>query len=152
MLAMAVDKSITMIPSGRLEILLAPSQRAADTAQGPEDPRLVTIGELVANDRCIGRLSFIVPDVPAGNYVLVAHCAECRPGMVFFDTCDPKPELAEQADGRGTVFTVGQFTVASGAALSRTGSPLLPAIGSALLLLALGAGLLLRVRRRPPQP
>lgn len=149
--ATSIDRSIEPIPSGRLEILLAPSQRAADTARGPNDPRLVSIGELVAKKRCVGRLSFTVPDVAAGDYVLVAHCAECTPGMVWFDDCGRQdPELAEEASGPGTVFTVGEFTVTAGSRLARTGPLIVPALGGAILLAALGMALLLSLRRTRP--
>lgn len=146
--ATTVDESLAMIPSGRLALFLAPTQRAADTARGTNDPRLVSIGELMANERCIGRLSFTVPDVAAGKYVLLAHCAECTTGMVFDDSCSPDPELAEQASGPGTFITVGEFTVTAGSRLARTGTSISHLIGGAILLAALGMALLSVQRTR----
>lgn len=147
--ATTVDESMAMIPSGRLALFLAPSQRAADTARGLNDPRLVSIGELVANERCVGRLSFTVPDVAEGKRVLLAHCAECTTGMVFGDSCRPDPQLAEEASGPGTFITVGEFTVTAGSRLPRTGTSILPALGGAIVLAVLGIALLRRTA--PPR-
>jgi hypothetical protein len=150
-IARAVERSLVLIPSGRLEIFLAPSQRAADTARGPEDARLIRVGELVANGQCGGRLSFTVPHVAAGEYVLAAHCAECTRGMIFPSTCTPDPELAEQASGPGTMITVGRFTVTGGSALPRTGDSPLPGIAFAIVLASIGIGILAGSRSRMPQ-
>lgn len=145
--AVTVDESMTLIPSGRLQLLLAPSQ-AADKVTRLDDLRLAPIGVLVADKECFGHLSFTVPQRRAGNYVVVAHCAECRPNMTSGDSCSPEPELAEEATGRGTMFTVGDFEVSAPPVLPRTGISALTSIEGALVLSLLGTVLLTIAARR----
>jgi hypothetical protein len=54
-------------------------RRSADTVTSPDDPDLVRIGELVVDADGNGRLSFIVPEVDAGDYVVMAFCPACAP-------------------------------------------------------------------------
>jgi hypothetical protein len=83
------------IPSGRVIVLLAPSNQVADAAKGPSDPSLVRFGVMRADGADVGHFSGRVPDVKPGSYIAVAYCRECATG--------------------GTVFTVGEFEVAGGA-------------------------------------
>lgn len=82
-----------LIPSGRLSLFLVPATEA-DSVESPDDPRLTPIGELVADAKAVGRITFRVPDIPAGRYMTVAYCEECGNG--------------------GTVFTVGPLRVIVG--------------------------------------
>jgi hypothetical protein len=43
----------------------------------PDDPHLVQIGELVVDASGNGRISFHVPVVKPGNYVLMVFCPSC---------------------------------------------------------------------------
>lgn len=99
------------IVSGRVVVLLAPSDRVADVARGLRDPRLVTFGVMVADAADVGHFTGTVPKLEAGSYVAVASCPKC-PG----------------------VFTVGEFQV-TGTRLPRTGPAmsLWLVIGSALV-------------------
>lgn len=94
---------MTGILSGRVVVLLAPSQRVADTARGPKDARLVRFGVMTADEKDVGHFTATVPNVEAGSYIAVAYCRGCIEG--------------------GSLFTVGEFEV-TGAVLPRTGRPL----------------------------
>jgi hypothetical protein len=50
---------------------------AADAVASPEDPHLVQIGELVVDASGDGRISFQVPVVEPGNYVVMVFCPSC---------------------------------------------------------------------------
>ena len=50
---------------------------AADAVATPDDPHLVQIGELVVDASGNGRISFHVPVVEPGNYVLMVFCPSC---------------------------------------------------------------------------
>lgn len=114
--------SMEFIPSGRLSLFLAPASEA-DSVKSPDDPRLVPIGDLVADAADVGRITFKVPNIPPGRYMTVAYCEECASG--------------------GTVFTVGPLKVIAGSAATGgtsgedpTGSAL--PIGAILAAVALG--------------
>lgn len=89
------------ITSGRVTVFLAPSNRAADLATGPKDPRLVRFGVMKADEKNVGHFTGTVPHIEAGSYIAVATCRECAVG--------------------GSVFTIGEFEV-TGAVLPVTGS------------------------------
>lgn len=117
------------IPEGtNLEIFLADSQRIADRARGPHDPRLERFGVLRVDDEGAGRFDGTVPDVDPGHYVAVAYCRSCT--------------------GDGSTFTVGDFTV-SRATLPTTGSSPFGLVSLALVIL--GAGLLFARFGSPPR-
>lgn len=123
----ASDESGVPLPnSADLKIFLAPSQRAADRARGPRDPRLTGFGILRVDDAGVGRFSGTVPDVAPGAYVAVAYCRSCTAG--------------------GSTFTVGEFRV-SGPILPATGSSTEGFIRGALVLLT--GGLVASLRSRP---
>jgi hypothetical protein len=84
----------------QVPILLAPTQRIADHAMDPSDPRLSAFGRMSADAGDIGHFIGTVPNIEPGNYVAVAYCRECIPG--------------------GSMFTVGEFRV-EGSPLPRTG-------------------------------
>lgn len=52
---------------------------AADAVTTPDDPRLVRIGELVVDASGNGRISFRVPHVEPGDYVVMVFCPGCAP-------------------------------------------------------------------------
>lgn len=112
------------ITSGRVTVLLAPSNRVADFATGPKDPRLVRFGVMTADEKDIGHFDGIVPDLSADLYIAVAFCRECAEG--------------------GSVFTIGEFEV-TGAVLPRTGMPIALWLTIGASLLALGYGFRLGV-------
>jgi hypothetical protein len=86
--ARTVGASMSLIPSGHLPVFLAPAA-VADSIRSPGDPRLVSIGELVADNANVGHLVFVVPELRPGAYMTVAYCKPCG----------------------GTIFTIGPFTV-----------------------------------------
>jgi hypothetical protein len=86
--ARTIDASMSLIPSGRLAVFLAPA-RVADSIKSPTDSRLISIGELVADEAHVGHLAFVVPELRVGAYMTVAHCKPCG----------------------DTMFTTGPFTV-----------------------------------------
>ncbi len=51
----------------------------ADAVTSPDDPHLVRIGELVVDAAGNGRISFRVPHIEPGDYVVVAFCPSCSP-------------------------------------------------------------------------
>lgn len=125
--------AMALIPSGRLSLFLVPSA-VADTVESPEDPRLVPIGDLVADAREVGRVTFTVPNLSPGKYMTVAYCAECATG--------------------GTIFTVGPLKVEASGVMNedqeRSADDSLPILAVVAVLGALallGLGLALRVRR-----
>lgn len=120
------DESGTILPgSADLEIFLAPSQRAADNARGPRDPRLTFFGNLRVDEQGVGRFTGTVPDVVPGDHVAVGYCGGCSPA---------------------STFTVGEFSV-SGATLPTTGSPSGGRVWFAVLSIATGVLALVLVRR-----
>ena len=67
-------------PGGHFDLYLAPSQRVADRLSGkgrPHDERLVPIGRLEARGSGVSRLSFTVPDISPGTYVVMGFCRQC---------------------------------------------------------------------------
>lgn len=112
-----VGAGMTGIASGRVSVFLAPSNRGADLATGPEDPRLVRFGVMTADENDVGFFVGTVPDIDAGLYIAVATCRGCAVG--------------------GSVFTIGEFEV-TGAVLPRTGIPLMVWMGAGLALLCMG--------------
>lgn len=106
------------IASGRVEVFLAPSNRAADLARGPGDSRLTQFGVMRADSGDVGRFKGVVPQLAPGSYIAVAYCRECAVG--------------------GSIFTVGEFRVA-GAPLPATGRSLSLATFLTGILLVLGS-------------
>lgn len=111
------------ITSGRVTVFLAPSNRVADLATGPKDPRLARFGVMTADEKDIGHFDGIVPELSRGLYIAVAFCRECAVD--------------------GSVFTIGEFEV-TGAVLPRTGIPIALWITIGASLLASGYALRLR--------
>lgn len=132
-----VDASMVMITERRLALFLAPRD-VADAITSPRDSRLTAIGELRGDPDDVGRLAFIVPELPPGPYEAVAHCRSCE-----------------------TTFTIGTLRVTPGAAplpgtsgepeTEATGSWLSPAVAATtaatVLVLAVTVGLAVRRRR-----
>lgn len=117
------------IASGRVVVLLAPSDRAADQATGLTDPDLVRFGVMTADDGEVGHFTGTVPAIEAGSYVAVAFCRDC---------------------GGGGVFTIGEFRV-TGSSLPATGGAFtLWVIVGSLSLLG-GASLLFRFPSSRPR-
>lgn len=114
------------ITSGRVTVFLAPSNRVADLATGPEDPSLVRFGVMTAGEKDVGYFAGTVPAIDSGSYIAVATCRECAVG--------------------GSVFTIGEFEV-TGAPLPRTGIPLVMWMAVGLSLMTCG-GVLLRRREQ----
>lgn len=101
-----VGPAMSLIPSRSLSLFWA-DETAAQATQ-PNSSQLLFIGDLVGDEANVGRITFPVPDVPPGRYVLIAHCRECA--------------------ANGTSFHVGQFVVlptqvSDAAMLSLTSSP-----------------------------
>jgi len=55
------------------------AKAAADSVTSPEDPGLIPIGELIVDEGGNGRISFLVPQVEPGDYVVIAFCPSCAP-------------------------------------------------------------------------
>ena len=70
------SSSMESIRTGRFRLFLAPSQRVADNARSPEDPRLIRL-PLVSKGRV---LKFRIPRVSPGRYIVVSHCKKCIAG------------------------------------------------------------------------
>lgn len=49
----------------------------AQQVRSPTDPRLVELGRLSVDRRGIGRLGFVVPNVPPGDYATLIYCRPC---------------------------------------------------------------------------
>lgn len=120
------DASMSLVPSDRLAIFLAPSQEVADAVSSPHDERVQRFGTVTADERNIGHFEGEVPRVAPGTYVAIGWCRACG--------------------SDGVMLTVGTFRVVS-SQLPVTGLRLLWLMPTALLLLSLGA-LLLRGSRR----
>lgn len=108
------------IASGRAVVLLAPTDRLADSATGLNDPDLVRFGIMTADGDDVGHFTGTVPAIAAGSYVAVAFCRDC---------------------GGGEVFTIGEFRV-TGSSLPATGGAFTPWLIVGSLSLLGGASLL----------
>jgi hypothetical protein len=53
------------------------SQTAADQVTSPNDPHLIKIGRLVIDAAGNGRITFVVPQVDPGSYVVMVQCPSC---------------------------------------------------------------------------
>jgi hypothetical protein len=51
----------------------------ADSVTSPDDPNLIEIGELVVDAAGNGRISFRVPQIEPGDYVVMVFCPDCAP-------------------------------------------------------------------------
>lgn len=65
-------------PLDPLRTFLIRAAEAEDITE-PMDPRLVEVGRLIVDASGNGRLTFVVPDVAPGAYVVMAHCPSCAP-------------------------------------------------------------------------
>ena len=108
---------MTGVPSDRVSVFLAPSQRIADAARGPRDRRLTRFGIMTADPADVGHFRGRVPSLGPGQYVAVAFCRSCVPG--------------------GSLFTVGRFDV-GGPTLPRTGDSISVIFGLAICALFAG--------------
>jgi hypothetical protein len=99
------------------------SAAAADDVTSPNDPHLIRIGRLVIDAAGNGRVTFIVPPVDPGRYVVMVHCPSC----------------AEFSFGR-TMLSVGGFRVTTPPPATDT-EPSRPVPGNTTLV-AIGAGVL----------
>ena len=90
---------------------------------GPNDPHLIRIGRLVIDAAGNGRVTFIVPPVDPGRYVVMVHCPSC----------------AEFSFGR-TLASVAGFRVTTPPPPTAT-EPSRPMLGNTSLV-AIGAGVL----------
>lgn len=52
---------------------------SAGLVTSPDDTRLIEIGQLVVDPAGNGRLTFVVPRIDPGGYVVVVHCPSCAP-------------------------------------------------------------------------
>ena len=119
------------IASGRVVVLLAPTDRLADSATGLNDPDLVRFGVMTADDDDVGHFTGTVPAIEPGSYIAAAFCRDCG--------------------GEG-VFTIGEFRV-TGSALPATGGAVAPWLIVGCLLFVLGGSFLTyseTISRRPP--
>lgn len=107
---------------------------AADSATSPDDPGLIAIGELVVDAAGNGRISFSVPQVEPGDYVVIVFCPSCAPFSAG-------RTMAPVADFRVTSSLPATDTVP----VDSVGWSGLSAVFAALLLLAV---VLLAVLRR----
>ncbi len=99
------------------------SQDAADQVTGPNDPHLIKIGRLVIDDARNGRITFVVPQVDPGSYVVMVQCPSC----------------AQFSAGR-TMLPVADFRVTASPPATDT-EPSRPASGNTTLV-AIGAAVL----------
>lgn len=108
----------------------------------PDDPRVVSLGELVANRAGVGRISFAVPRVSPGRYTTRLFCLTCGS---FLPQYNP-PIKAGQ--------TVGVLRVTASGAKKGDGTPLLraAAVGGGGALLVTAGMVALLWRRRPRDP
>lgn len=77
--AETVGPAMSLIPSRKLKVFLAP-ESIADRIRSQNDKRLVGIGDLLADEKDVGRMEFVVPPLPVGTYVALAWCRECGSG------------------------------------------------------------------------
>ena len=124
----------TLADAPPLRVFLAPAD-AADEITSVDDGRLVLLGRLRVDAGGNGRLRFVVPDVPAGEYATLTHCVPCAASSAG-------RELLPTGPFRGPFIVLG----------SETGSrfPLLAVAlgaGGGGFVLLLGIGWVLRRRR-----
>lgn len=112
-----------MVPSGRVVILLSPTNRIVDRAVSPNERGLTRFGVVKFDGSGAGRFEGRVPPLQPGHYIAGGYCKSCQPG--------------------GTIFTVGEFVV-QGGALPRTGHSIQPILFMALAMLAVGLAMLKR--------
>lgn len=55
------------------------TRAAVDAVTNPDDAALIEIGDLIVGADGNGRMSFVVPQVDPGDYVVMAFCAACAP-------------------------------------------------------------------------
>jgi len=55
------------------------AKAAADSVSSPDDPGLIAVGELIVDAAGNGRISFRVPQVEPGDYVVIVFCPSCAP-------------------------------------------------------------------------
>lgn len=69
--------ALRSIPASEpLRVFLAPAEEAT-TITSADDSRLVPLGRLRIDGEGNGFLRFVVPDIPAGEYTTLTHCAAC---------------------------------------------------------------------------
>jgi len=105
---------------------------AADAVTTPDDTMLVEIGRLDIDHAGNGRISFSVPDVPPGRYVVMVFCPTCTPtsggrsmlGVAEFEVTALLPStdtVAVTASSRLDVVLLGAALLA--AAMLATSQP-----------------------------
>lgn len=52
---------------------------SAGLVTSPDDARLIEIGQLVFDPAGNGRITFVVPRIDPGSYVVIVHCPPCAP-------------------------------------------------------------------------
>ena len=102
-------------PVTPLRVFLVPADQAA-AITSPEDGRLILLGDLLVDERGDGRLQFVVPDVPAGDYTTMTHCVPCAEFSAGRRLIPTGPfdrsfvVLAKDTEGFWTPFTLGGAT------------------------------------------
>ena len=105
-------------PGGHFDLYLAPSQRVADEVSGqgePNDARLIAIGRLRSSGSGVARLSFTVPDMAPGTYVVVGFCKRC--GSSTFSATGDGLRVEGPAELPNTGLRAGTVIAASGVLL-----------------------------------
>lgn len=112
------------------------SDVTAGTVTTADDPSLVEVGKLVVDVAGNGRISFVVPTLDPGEYVLMIYCPPCAPtsaGRTMLPVADftvtPSPPTTDTAPStpRPTLVVVGVvgalLVVVSGLAVVRLMKP-----------------------------
>jgi hypothetical protein len=114
------------IPSGRVVILLAPTNRIVDRAVSPNERGLTRFGVVTFDASGIGSFEGRVPALEPGRYIAAGYCKSCG----------------------GTIFTVGEFVV-GGAGVPRTGGNVNSVLVLALATIGMGFAIWHRTARPP---
>lgn len=103
------------------------SQAAANQVTSPNDPRLIKIGRLVVDAARNGRITFVVPQIDPGRYVVMVECPSCAQfsaGRTMLSVADfrvtasppatdTEPYRPVQGDGPWAVIGAGVLGVAA---------------------------------------
>jgi hypothetical protein len=71
-----IDKGSCRLCPPSLPLFFVPAGRA-DTVQSPSDPLLTPVGTLRVNSQGDGAGTIVVPKLPPGGYMVMAHCEPC---------------------------------------------------------------------------
>lgn len=88
------------------------AKAAADAVTSPDDPRLIGIGALDVDATGNGKITFRVPQVEPGDYVVIVSCPSCAPfsaGRTIAPVADFRVTPSPPATDAIAVDPSGQF-------------------------------------------